>query len=391
MAKKSPTNVKENLTEMKDVSELILDLSYSAVLFDNKDIAGEVKKLEEEMNQLIYETRVSSILGARNREDAEKLSGILQIAEAAEKISNASGDIAKVVLEEIELPTTFKSHLTRADEVITKEVVKDGVAKNKSLGKLKLESETGLRVIGIRRGEKWIYNPDKHSKLHKDDVVLARGPLEGFEDFYEMLNGEEIEIEIEEIKRGRSCETGEIVTEMKNLCEFATDLAYSAILFYNEDIAEEVKKLEEKMDQMNNELEMWVLRSAKNYEEDELPSLSGLLRIGRASEVVSDAAMEMSDVVLRGIDLHPVFALALRESEDIITRVEVPSKSSVTEKRIGDLSIKTETGMQVVGIRRNSSWVYGPSAQTELKAGDVLIAKGTREGEKRLKKLIKEN
>ena len=38
-----PTPVKELLTEMKDISELIIDLAYSAVLFDNEEIAEEVK------------------------------------------------------------------------------------------------------------------------------------------------------------------------------------------------------------------------------------------------------------------------------------------------------------------------------------------------------------
>ena len=34
-----PTPVKDILTEMKDISELIIDLAYSAVLFDNEDMA----------------------------------------------------------------------------------------------------------------------------------------------------------------------------------------------------------------------------------------------------------------------------------------------------------------------------------------------------------------
>ena len=38
-----PTSVKELMTEMKNISELIIDLAYSAVLFHNKDIAEEVR------------------------------------------------------------------------------------------------------------------------------------------------------------------------------------------------------------------------------------------------------------------------------------------------------------------------------------------------------------
>ena len=34
-----PTNLKDILTEMKDTSELMLDLAYSAMVYDDEDIA----------------------------------------------------------------------------------------------------------------------------------------------------------------------------------------------------------------------------------------------------------------------------------------------------------------------------------------------------------------
>ena len=40
----TPTSVKELLTEMKDISELIVDLAYSAVIFDCADMAEEVEE-----------------------------------------------------------------------------------------------------------------------------------------------------------------------------------------------------------------------------------------------------------------------------------------------------------------------------------------------------------
>ena len=39
--------VKDSLVEMKDLSEQIIDLSYSAILFDSSDIASQVDELEE--------------------------------------------------------------------------------------------------------------------------------------------------------------------------------------------------------------------------------------------------------------------------------------------------------------------------------------------------------
>ena len=73
-----PTPVKELLTEMKDISELIIDLAYSAVLFDNNDMAEEVKYLDVRMDKLNYDIRMMAMMAARTKEDAEELAGIFQ-------------------------------------------------------------------------------------------------------------------------------------------------------------------------------------------------------------------------------------------------------------------------------------------------------------------------
>ena len=54
-----PRNVKELLTEMKDTSEHMIDLAYSALLFDSEPMAYEVQTLEERMDHLLYQIRLS--------------------------------------------------------------------------------------------------------------------------------------------------------------------------------------------------------------------------------------------------------------------------------------------------------------------------------------------
>ncbi len=85
--------VKESLIEMKGLSEQIIDLSYSAILFDSADIAGQVDELEERLDELLYNIRIGLMLAARNREDAEQLTGILQVATATERIGDASQEL----------------------------------------------------------------------------------------------------------------------------------------------------------------------------------------------------------------------------------------------------------------------------------------------------------
>lgn len=184
-----PTPVKDLLTEMKDISELIIDLAYSAVLFDNEEMAEEVKFLEVRMDKLNYDIRMMAMMAARTKEDAEQLAGILQVAEAAESISNAAGDVVKMLKDKTRpiLPRI----LSKADEKLFRtEVLPTSKACNQKIGDLRIESETGMRIIAIRRGECWIYNPQSDTNIQADDWLITRGTDEGHEDLNKFLKGE---------------------------------------------------------------------------------------------------------------------------------------------------------------------------------------------------------
>jgi len=87
-----PKTVRELLTEMKDISEVIVDLAYASLMFDSREIREEVKHLESNMDTMNYEIRIKAMLASRTPEDAIQLSGLLQVASAAEAISNAAGE-----------------------------------------------------------------------------------------------------------------------------------------------------------------------------------------------------------------------------------------------------------------------------------------------------------
>jgi uncharacterized protein with PhoU and TrkA domain len=185
-----PTSVKDLLTEMKDISELIIDLAYSAVLFDSDDIGEEVKFLEVRMDKLNYDIRMNAMLAARTKEDAEQLAGILQVAEAAESISNAAGDIVQMLGFKEKTRPILPKLLREADEQLFRTKVDSASnACSKLIGDLSIESETGMRVIAIRRGDCWIYNPQADTSLQAEDWLIVRGTNEGFKDLEEFLKG----------------------------------------------------------------------------------------------------------------------------------------------------------------------------------------------------------
>jgi len=189
-----PTPVKDLLTEMKDISELIIDLAYSAILLHNQEIAEEVRYLEVRMDKLNYDIRIMAMMAARSKEDAEQLAGILQIAQAAEKISNTAGDIILLMKDNTEpvLPRIF----AKADERIYRlEILKSSSACNETIGELKIESETGMRIIAIRRENYWIYNPQSKNTLEAEDIVIARGNEEGYNQLNAFFRGKLEDIE----------------------------------------------------------------------------------------------------------------------------------------------------------------------------------------------------
>ena len=111
-------SIKNILIEMKNMSELMVDLAYSAVLFNSKDAAEEVLKLENKVNSMNYEIKKESLVAARSYEDAEKLTALLEVAEAAESIANAAKDLADLVITGFKPHPVFKMVMSESDKMI---------------------------------------------------------------------------------------------------------------------------------------------------------------------------------------------------------------------------------------------------------------------------------
>ena len=393
-----PVSVKAVLAEMKDTAELLIDLSYSAVLLDSPDVAEEVLALEEQMDLLQLRARMSLLVAARSPDDAEALAPVLGVVGAAEKISDAAGDIAKVVLEEVSLPAEMQAALPGAVETLVRaEIAPDSRLAGRTLADLALEAETGVRALAIRRADEWLLDPTGETALQAGDVVLFRGPDDGLTEVYPDATGsaydppDPVESEDEDLERAV-----ESIVLMKDMGELAVDLAYGAVLFDSEEVAEEVFELEAEVDALQSRFEAWTLRAAARAEDP--VSLRGLVQLAGASEVISDAALEISEGVLRGLSAHPVVAEAVRESEEVIVRRTVRPDSRLAAATLGELTVKTQTGMRVIAVRRSEEgdraageggaderdWVLSPGPKTRLRAGDVVLAKGPREGVDRL-------
>ncbi len=373
-----PISVKDLLIEMKDTSELLIDLAYSAVLQGNPDIAREVLALEEKMDVLQLRARMSLMMAARNPDEVEALAPVLGLAAGADRVSDAAGDIAKIVLEDIGLPDAMRAALPEAIEtLVSGTVADDSRYVDRTLLDINLESDMGVRVIAIHRGDDWILNPGPETRIRANDRLILRGPEQSIDVVYEQATGDAYELpappesEVDDLERAVDS-----IVLMKNLSELAVDLAYGSILFDNHGLAEEVQNLEVEVDALRSRFEAWLLRAAADA--DDPITLRGLIHLGVSTEVISDAALDISEGVLRGLSVHPVVELAVQESDEILIRVVVNADSDLNGERVADGIPAAELGMNVLAIRRGDEWMLAPDADVTLQERDVIIAKGTR-------------
>lgn len=171
----------------------------------------------------------------------------------------------------------------------------------------------------------------------------------------------------------------QLFLELKDTSELMIDLAYSALLYDNKDIAHEVLILEEVVDKLNYKIQ----RNAflVSLEDKNVDKAMAMIRLAYSIEAIADAATEIADVVLRDIEPHPVIKMSVMDSDVIITTTPVSPSSFVVNKTLGQTRLATETGMWISAIKRGKSWIYGPDENTVIKKGDVLFARGPREGE----------
>jgi uncharacterized protein with PhoU and TrkA domain len=176
----------------------------------------------------------------------------------------------------------------------------------------------------------------------------------------------------------------ERMVELKDTSELMLDLAYTALMLNSRELAEEVQRLEEKVDEMHTAFELLALKS--DFKKEEASGFLGLIRIGVATEKIADAAEEMAEVVLRGVEPHPVLRLAIKEAEETVVQACVTADSSLVGKSLKEARVHEETGMWVLVIKRGEKTVR-PKGDTRIETGDVLIASGYAKGVDALRKL----
>ena len=185
-----PVSVRELFVEMKNLSELMIDLAYSTALFNDKDLAEDVLELENRVDTLAYLLKMEIMIAARDAKDAETLTGVSIVASAANKISDAAADIAAIVLRNVGVHPIVSEVFEKVEERLTRARVNEqSILIGRRIGELDLAARMGVDVIAIRRNKDWIIDPKEAERIKRGDVLIARGAPSGITEFKELAEG----------------------------------------------------------------------------------------------------------------------------------------------------------------------------------------------------------
>ena len=185
-----PIPVSDLLVEMKNLSELMIDLAYSAALFNDKELAEDVMELESRIDTLAYLLDMEIMIAARDAEDAETLIGVSTVASAADKISDAAADIAAIVTRNIGIHPIIGEIFEKVEERLMKATIKDGsVIIGQQIGDLDLAARMGVDIIAIRRNKDWILDPEDSERVFLGDILITRGAPVGIKEFKDLAEG----------------------------------------------------------------------------------------------------------------------------------------------------------------------------------------------------------
>ncbi len=185
-----PIPVSELLLELKNLSELMIDLAYSAALFNDKELAEDVLELETRIDTLTYLLDMEIMIATRDAKDAKTLIGVSTVAAAADKISDAAADIAAIVTRNIGIHPIIGEIFEKVEERLMKATIKkDSVLIGKKILELDLAARMGIDIIAIRRNKDWIIDPVETELILLGDILITRGAPLGIKDFKDLAEG----------------------------------------------------------------------------------------------------------------------------------------------------------------------------------------------------------
>ncbi|HUT82226.1 MAG TPA: TrkA C-terminal domain-containing protein [Candidatus Bathyarchaeia archaeon] len=380
-----PISAKDALKQIKDLCSIIVDLAYSALIYEDRGLAEEIKELRDLVVNLDYLLKMSLQVAVRDGKDAQATLPLLVLGEASTDIANSATDIANVILKGFTVHPSIKELSQKvARDLMRGEISDESILKGYTISDIIQKMNYSITIYAIRKDGKWKIIPDKKSILESGDIILASGSMSGISLLKLLVGGTAEEIAPPE-EDDEDLES-EILTDsivdyliaLKDTSEVMVDLSYGAVLYNNKELAQLVSNMEKRVDTIRNKAEIAILRLAKTSNDD-LPSLQGLIRIVEATENISDDANQIAKIVLAELPSHPIIELVIGESTESIFEKLVENSSLIVGKTVPAGNYLDDFGIRVLAIKRAGGHYFKPRRRTKIRAGDTIIFTGLRD------------
>ena len=240
------------------------------------------------------------------------MASVLQVISAIERIGNAAVDIARIVTHRLGIPRELVADLSNAEEVSHRVRVREGShLARRPLAASSCRCRPACGSWPSAASRDWITDVDGDAICLPGDVLFLRGSPAGIARLRELAAAPfwEPPVPPEDGTLSDLDRAVDVLVEMKNISEVAVGLAYSALVLRDQGLAAEVRHLEDRLDEMKDRLELWVLRAARPTSTRRRCAACCTSR--RRPRTSATPAQQMVWLIEQKEELHPILSIAL--------------------------------------------------------------------------------
>jgi len=360
------SSIRSLLLFLKDYSGIAIDLALYSLVWRDRRTAFEVLSLEKEIDRILEKLLYTVIVAGRSPATAETLVPIVRLGIAFDRISNAAGDIATLVLREMPVHPAVRDAVLRGDEltvlVKANEIPPAGV----EIEALE-ENVSRIDVLVLRSGDRYILAPSTEAKIKPGDVIIARGSMDEIEDLARVLGDRDILKLISELEK--SVLRDMLSEKMEQLYDHALlmlDLAFHSLFNGETKLVALIRELEDQLDNLFID----ILKESYTHNNPAIaeygPSVS---IVAKSLETIGDAATIIATTATKGAARQVVEETG-EESRETILELRYHGPRT----RLGTLELE-DMGAIVLAIQKEGRWILTPPDSAEIVGGDLVLAK----------------
>jgi len=377
--KYTPKPVLDILREIKDLTEIMINLAYCSIFFNDKKIYEELENLEERIDYLKSILIMHAALATRDRDDAERLVSIFDLAIGIDKMNDVSSDIAQLAKEGLNIRMGEYIFLSSPTNLIYSiEILRDSPFKGLTINEVYGEVREIFDVVAVRRGNKYILSPEEDFRVEEGDILFVKGLAENIQALIDRLG---LKVKVGALKIAEESVLDSL-NQLKNIAEIMIDLAYASLFTGSTELAKEIENLEEYLDTLVSELKINVMENGGLKSKEKL----AMIEFIDACEHYGDAAMDMTYSLRKGLRPHPIIERVLEETDERYQIIKIPKEYD--GKMLKDLKLG-KYGVDILALKRDDNWyVTPPQSGWKLREGDIIIIQYYEEAEDYIKKFF---